>query len=244
MFVEKLFWEKEYTITTNSLDCYDRLSLMGILDLLQDAAGYHAALLGLGFVDLKAKGITWLLVRTKFMIMKSLPMTRKVKVKTWQSYKGRVDYERDYLVCDENDEVLIKGTSKWCLIDINTHKIVPTARIDLDITYPEKRNYEKRFEKLKFSLESAVEQQSFIVYNSHLDHNFHVNNTKYGEFITNAIHLSYEDNIKQFEINYIKEVHLNDELIVKFDKRDNQYFIEGYCNNELAVRSFLEVEKN
>ncbi|MDD3107038.1 MAG: thioesterase, partial [Bacilli bacterium] len=117
--MEKLFWEKEYTITTNSFDCYDRLSLVGILDLLQDAAGYHAALLGLGFLDLKAKGITWLLVRTKFIILKSGPMTRKVKVKTWQSYKKRVDYERDYLVCDENDEILIKGTSKWCLIDIN-----------------------------------------------------------------------------------------------------------------------------
>lgn len=242
--MEKLFWEKEYTITTNSLDCHDRLSLVGILDLLQDAAGYHAALLGLGFDDLKEIGITWLLVRTKFEIVKELPPIRRVKVKTWQSYKGRVDYERDYLVCNENDEVLIKGTSKWCLIEPKTRRIVPTSRISFDITYPDKRNYEKRFEKLDFTLKEVMNEKTYTVCQSHLDHNFHVNNTKYGEFIMNTISLSQEEQIKNFEINYIKEVHLHDELTIKFNKQGNQYFIEGYSNNELAIRSFLEVEKH
>ena len=241
--MEKLFWEKEYTITTNSLDCYDRLSLVGILDLLQDAAGYHATLLGLGFDDLKEIGITWLLVRTKIEIMKELPSIKKVKVKTWQSYKGRVDYERDYLVCDENDEVLIKGTSKWCLIESMTRRIVPTSRLSVDITYPGKRNYEKRFEKLNFSLDDVIDEKTYTVYQSHLDHNFHVNNTKYGEFILNTISLSQDEQIKNFEINYVKEVRLNNELTIKFNKQKNQYFIEGYSNNELAIRSFLEVEK-
>ena len=242
--MKDLFWKKEYTITTNGLDCYDQLSLVGILDLLQDAAGYHTSLLGLGFEDLKRLGITWLLVRTKFELFKQLPPIRKVIVKTWQSYKGRVDFERDYLVCDENNEILIRGTSKWCLVDIQTHQIVPTSRIDVNITYLEKRNYEKRFEKLNFSLDKILGEESFTIYQSHLDHNFHVNNTKYGEFIINTISLSQEDHIKKFEINYIKEVHLQDELVVKFNKEENQYFIEGTVNGKLAIRSLLEIEKH
>ena len=165
-------------------------------------------------------------------------------MKTWQSYKGRVDYERDYLICDENDEVLIKGTSKWCLIETLTRRIVPTSRLGVDITYPGKRNYEKRFEKLNFSLDDVIDEKTYTVYQSHLDHNFHVNNTKYGEFILNTISLSQDEQIKNFEINYIKEVRLNNELTIKFNKQKNQYFIEGYSNNELAIRSFLEVEKH
>ncbi|OQC43254.1 MAG: Acyl-ACP thioesterase [Bacteroidetes bacterium ADurb.Bin028] len=88
-----------------------------------------------------------------------------------------------------------------------------------------------------------IDEKTYTVYQSHLDHNFHVNNTKYGEFILNTISLSQDEQIKNFEINYIKEVRLNNELTIKFNKQKNQYFIEGYSNNELAIRSFLEVEK-
>lgn len=241
--MNELFYEEEYPIMAYSLDCYDQLSLVGILDIFQNIAGYHSELLGIGFDDLKKIGITWLLVRTKFDVIRPLTQLRKVNVKTWQSYKGRVDYERDYLICDEAGEVLVKGTSKWCLVDINARKIVPTTKITDDITYPNKRNYRERFAKLEFPLFKAAEEKTFAVYRSHLDHNFHVNNTKYGEFITNLINLPRGVSIKSFSIDYIKEVRLDEELIMKYEKNNSEYLIEGYTNNEIAIRSFLEIEK-
>ena len=56
-------WTETYDVNTIVLDHHKRLSLYGLLNLLQDAAWMHAKHAGWGFEDLIAKGTIWVLAR-------------------------------------------------------------------------------------------------------------------------------------------------------------------------------------
>ncbi len=231
-------YTKKYTYTVNNRDCYDDLAPWSILDLFQDIASEHIDNYGYGFDGLISKGLIWILVRTKYDVIKA-PITsdKELIVTTWQAEKGRADFTRDYIISNTKGETLVIGSSKWCIIDFNTRRIAPTSVIDVDISYNQK-NYQEPFMKLNFpsllnNENKYCEQVSF----SKLDHNGHLNNSKYAEIIMDAIKLTKDEKIKSLEINYLKEAFLGDNIIVKNQKEDKEIFIEGYKEDELIFKS-------
>jgi hypothetical protein len=65
---------KNYTITTNQIDAYDDLSMVGVLDVFQDIAGRHAYLIKAGFNDMLDLGFYWVIARNQVKIIKTHPL--------------------------------------------------------------------------------------------------------------------------------------------------------------------------
>ena len=105
------------TLYNSYFDLNDALTPKSILNIFQDVASVHAEEIGVGYSDMLAKNLYWVLSRVKFDIIKQPTPNQTVIVETWPLEKGRIDFDRDFLITSTDGEVLIKGTSKWCVID-------------------------------------------------------------------------------------------------------------------------------
>ena len=74
-----------------------------------------------------------------------------------------------------------------------------------------------------------------------LDHNGHVNNIKYGVYILNALSLTKDEKIKEFEINYINELHYKETLSIYYIKENNTYNIKAMVDDKLIFIAKLNV---
>lgn len=240
--MEDKIFRKTYSYTVNCRDCYDNFSVVSILNFFQDIASKHVEKWKCGFDDLIRKGYLWVLVRTKFDILKN-PNSKDnlITVETWERDRSRADFTRDYIIYSENGEKLIIGTSKWCLLDMNTRRVLPTKLIQETLTYKEKYNYQNEIKKLVFPNIEASENFEEKVTFTKVDHNGHMNNTHYAEFILDAIRLKKNEVIKSFQIDYLKESFLDDIIGLKTERTEDEVFIEGYRNNDLLFKAKIEL---
>ena len=237
-----MLYEKEYLLRVSDFDKNDLLRPSAILDMFQSVAEEHARILDIGYEELLAKNCVWVLLRTKYDVLKQVVFgTEKVVVKTWPLPQGKADYDRDYAIYSTDGELLVKGSSKWCIINYETRRLVFGANVAYptgDEIYPVK-NYEQGLKKIAdFSLDGAQEFLGFAG-DSAVDHNGHVNNVKYCDFILDALSLEKGVSVMGLEINYLNELQIGKYSIYHVKDGDNR-LIKGFSNQKESFRAVLK----
>ena len=117
--------------------------------------------------------------------------------------KHWVFYLNHFKITNRAGEILIIGTSKWCVIDTIARRLQRTdyvtycGEVCQDINYPDK------FLKIALPNEEPIHKFSYVVRFSDLDHNQHMNNTNYANLIANA---TENKKFSHFEINFLNEI--------------------------------------
>jgi len=232
-------FEKKYTLRGSDFDCFKEIKPSGVLDLFQEVAGQHAIELGVGFSDMQQNGLLWVVLKVKYEVIKSPELYQKVIVSTWPLEQRRLDFQREYLIKDTNGEILIKGTSQWAVIDKNTRKIVKVKDVYKNInSFISENNFDEKLLRIQdFSGIKALEITSQI---SHLDPNGHVNNSKYGDFALDAIKSTKPIKIKKFQIDFHKEILLNQITDIFTLKQEDMILIKGVQNDEYMFLAKIE----
>ena len=239
-----MIYEKTYELRVSDFDKNDRLKPSAIMDAFQCVADLHARRLGLGYNDLLQSDCVWMLVRAKFDVVKQVDFGEsQVVVKTWPHLAGKVDYDRDYKIESLTGETLVKGTSKWCVVNMQTRRIaLGKAQYPLTEFYPEK-NYCFDLKKLPdFCLDEAFLFEGYAG-ESALDHNGHVNNVKYFEFIADALSLEKGESVCSVEINYLNEMQIG-KYSLYFKKDGDNRLIKGFSGDKECFRATLTVKKD
>ncbi|MGL4949075.1 MAG: hypothetical protein ACRC5M_01745, partial [Anaeroplasmataceae bacterium] len=153
-----------------------------------------------------------------------------------------IDFNREYLLEDINGNLLIKGISKWVIVDINTRKLARTDKIDFEGEYHNVSLYND-VDKIKIDIPNNKEFCfQYIVKNSDIDHNCHMNNARYASLVFDSINMS-NNLISFFQIDHIKETKLNDKIdVYKFNSEGFTFNI-AYSNDEVVFISKCKVEK-
>lgn len=238
----KGIFKRDYYLRTSDFSCFDILNPHAILDLFQDVAGLHAGVLEIGYDKLIERKLIWVLIRTKFEVIKNPKMYDKCTVITWPKEKGKVDFDREYLIVDENNEILVKGISKWVIVNYETRRISLTRDIDYNCIIHDESNFNESFDKIEdFEINDLDYNEEYVDYSS-LDHNGHLNNINYAKYVMNIIKLEKNQNIKNFEINYIKEVRCGEYIKNYHKKEGNTYFIKGISNNEICFLCKVSIQ--
>ena len=226
-------FSKEYSLRTSDFDRNGHLHPQSILDLFQDVAGLHAELLGIGRDVFIKRNIIWVLVRTKYTVIKEPSVYDTVVVRTWPLVPGKVVCQRDYLIEDTKGNILVRGTSDWVLMDINTKAMVKS-----DIMYPYDEN-----EKMERALDTRLRKIHFRDGHdfsgseghykvtpafSDIDVNGHVNNTKYAMYIENALNGAP---IETMQIDYLCEVLPGENLDLSVFENEEGLFVRGRCDD-------------
>ena len=59
-----------------------------------------------------------------YEVVSRLPkLGEEVIIRTWPKPRNRLEFEREYEMLDVDNNLLVKGISNWCLIDINKRMI-------------------------------------------------------------------------------------------------------------------------
>ena len=247
-------YSMEYRLRSCDFDTNGRIKPASVLDIFQDVAGWDVQEVGWGSKDLlENHGLLWVVIRTKYEMLKPVLEHSLIKAKTWTNVPSRFGFRREYSMENSAGELLIKSSSEWIMTDVDTRSFVSVADVWPDGGDKiEKTNFEGRLKKLRdFDIENTCEQQgteqpqkaphSVYATNSMLDCNGHVNNTYYANWVIDALSLQKDEEIKTMQIDYRKEVMLKDKIDI-YTKRDGKK-VQAKGINEEDQRCFnAEIE--
>lgn len=221
------YLEAKYPLRACDFDLYKRLQPSSVLDLFQDAAGRHSVELGVGIARLMEEEKHWIVSSLFYEVVKTPEMYREVRVRTWPRTPSMVAFPRDYEVLDEDGTLLVKGTSQWAVIDGGSRKILPAKGVyPEELICLEEKAFSKKMPRLR-DFEPAGQGMRVVPTFSMLDCNGHVNNTKYANFVMDALCLPKETPIRTFQMNYRKELLLNVPVWVYTQYEDGVYTAMG-----------------
>ena len=218
---------KEYPLRAGDFDCRQRWQPAAIMDLFQDAAGCHALELGVGFPQLSARNQMWILSGVRFEVVATPKMYQTVRVVTWPLPAHSVTCRRDFRIEATDGTLLVKGTSDWAIMDGEKRKLVRAREIyPADLAYCEDVCFDGKMPRLA-DFEPQNDGMTFVPGYAELDMNGHVNNTKYANFILNAVNLAEDQEIRVFHIHYRKELLAYQPFFIQVRREENILCVMG-----------------
>ena len=190
-----------------------RARIIDLLDAMQEVAGMHADLLGVGVRALMAKGLTWVLARMHIQIATIPPTGQTVHIATWPSGRHRLLAVREFRLGDEKGNEILRATSAWALMNITARR---PARLDPHLPvfsrYPE-RMISDDFPALPRP-QRADHSTTFQAAAADIDINDHVNNLVYMEWALSSLPPAYPSKkLLTLEIAFLGEARLGDVIL-------------------------------
>ena len=228
----------------NFLQCYPNgyLKYTDLCNILQLTAGTHAELGGISFSDMQVYNQAWVLSKMRVEITKLPKWNDTITVKTWIN---SLENSRS-IRCLEmylGDEKIVGCETFWVVFNTNSRRPenleLPNAHFE---KFPNHFATENRFSRID-STNCDVHVATKKVVLSDLDIVNHANSVKYLEWCLDTI--SYEiiekKLIKNLEMNYLKEVSLNEIIEISEFKNENSitFSISKEEKNAFALQLFL-----
>lgn len=208
-------WTETFHITSLLVNPQGRLGLYGLLNLLQETAWMHAENLGFGMKDMEKEGLFWVLTRQRLQMTAWPRFGEEVRVLTWLRPPEGAFVSREFSIQNNAGQEIGSCSTSWLALDRESKKILPAQNLrpwaqiansrSSGLT-PEKIPVEGEYQKIA----------KYRVRNSDLDINQHVNNTKYAQWILDAIPYELHKTLRlnAYSVNFLSETHLGDEVEV------------------------------
>lgn len=239
-------WSEDFKIRAFMVDRHREANLFTLQNLCQEAAGNHAHVRQLGYADMQARGMAWVLNRLKIKVFQFPKWMETVTVKTWVSQMQPFSHRHFQItlpVSETNTEevILANAYSIWIPIDIVTkrpkrlpNEDLPLHNLAYNCEIPEKLSHT---EGVLFSSERQVQS-------SDLDMLGHVNNAKYVEWLLDDFY-SKNENIKPnaLEINYLGEVFEKSTVQIFMQQLNDDfiYAIKNKADDKEVCRAKFEI---
>ena len=223
-------WKKKYTLRANDFDKYNHIKPSAVLELFQDAAGQHAIEIGVGFDAMIRRSYLWVLTRIKFKIISEPKSYQNVIIKTWPLVPGRLIHRREYCIESENGERLIVGSSEWVVVHSEKRRPVSDTTLYNFPDFHTELMFEEKLSKAPDFTATGVPRIVSAGF-SELDANNHVNNTKYANYVLDAVVPNETDTLRTFQIDYRKEVLEGTQLRIYHTRDGNDIAAKGLDEN-------------
>ncbi len=233
-----IIYNNNYKVDTNNVGLNHKLGLYGILGFLQDIASEHADMLGFGYSNMIEQGYFWVLTQQKLRMDKWPNWLDDVTIVTWAMPIEGFKAYREFEIFVNNNKIGECSTT-WMTLDTSSRKpIIPDFISEKDRI---RKDYSIGFKAGKVKLPQNMKQVGvFKVYNSDIDMNKHVNNTRYTKWILDSIPVEqYKKlNIVDYEINFTGETFLGDNIIINSSLYESkeaglmEIYFAGYRDND------------
>lgn len=215
-------YEQTYQLRTGDFDRYAHLLPSSILDVFQDVAGVNAEQVpGMTWKELSDAGLFWVVTRIKYEVVETPALHEQVIARTWPLAPTRLGFQRDYTMRKLDGSLLVKCSSDWILMDYKTRSFASARDFyNGPDDFSEEKVFDKKLRKIK-TFEPEDEGTQFDVSFVDIDINGHVNNSKYPNFVLNALNLAEGETIKTFQIDYRHELRPGDKVTIHSKKERN-----------------------
>ncbi len=244
--MKKYVHKREFQVKYCEADFKDELKLAVVLSYMEEVACSSADELGFGYAYIKPKGYAFVLSNLYIECMRPIRLGETVHIHTHPSIPTYATFGREYEFLDGKGASTVKASSRWCLLDIQTGKILPSKVIDNQdyATYNTDKVVENPVWKIPTFEVDGEPAFSLIVANGEYDHNMHVNNTRYAEYCLNCFSVAELSPrfVSRFAIAYKKQCKEGETL--RFYRKEilpSEYVVMGVNGNgETVVQAQIQ----
>jgi medium-chain acyl-[acyl-carrier-protein] hydrolase len=206
----KPIWQENIKISTFDVGASGHMEAVAAMRYFQEVAAHHATNLKVGFEHFQKENIFWVLTHLQIEATRWPEMQEPVTFETWPREIQKLFTTRDYLVKDKDGNVLIKGTSAWIIVDMNRKRPVRPADRLAHVTFlPEKISLANFPDEIIIPESKSSYKKARPVVYSDLDINQHVNNTRYVEWIMDALAPEATKKLSSLNIHFTREFKRN-----------------------------------
>lgn len=237
----------KHKIIDSEVDINENLKISKILSFFQDIANMHSRILGCSRETIMEKfNLFWAAMRLRFETISWPKNNDEVYIETFPRKPG-VRYDREFFIKDLKDNVLIKASSVWLLVDNAKRELIVKDVVDVD----EELNFRTDY-ALNYKLKNIKTPEKLTrIYKreikfSDIDMNKHVNNAIYSDIILDAIPFSFvvDKKILSFEINYLSEIKHGDFIDVysdfEVDSINDEFYFEGIVKDDKKFKASIK----
>ena len=237
---------KQFQIKYCDVDFKDELKPSVALSLMEEVACSSADELGFGYAYVKPKGYAFMVTNICAAFVRPIGLGETVSVKTWPLPPSYVTFGREYRFEDGAGNALLNASSRWCLVDMATGKLLQSKMIDNQdySTY----NTSKVLENVQWKIPAFKPEEgelrfSLKIANSEYDHNMHVNNTRYADYCFNCFTIAElaDKKLKRFSISYVRQCKEGETLRFYLKRaEDGSFLAHGFNESgENVVQSHI-----
>lgn len=203
-------WSESYKVTSYLVNLRGQAGLYAMLNLIQDAGWQHAINLGIQL----PRHQSWVFTRQKLMMQKWPAWKQTVTIKTWLRPPGPNPFLlRDYEIFVD-DQKIGECTSTFTAFDTQSRKMVALEWSEKNVFWRTQNLLSNHPAKILVAV-GAEELAQFEVRNSDIDLNNHVNNTKYAQWVLDALPIEMLKggvDLYGYEVNFLAETKKGDKI--------------------------------
>lgn len=188
------------------------LTVTGIINYLQDCSTFQSEDIGLGVEYLKEHHRAWWLSSWQIVIDRLPKLGERITVSTWPyDFKGIYGY-RNFTICDQAGNYLVRANSIWFFFDTEAGKPARVTEEDIRGYGAGEEKLEMEYAPRKMKLPEVYEtREPILVMPHHLDSNHHVNNARYVELARELLPEDFA--IGEIRVEYKKAAVCGDYMI-------------------------------
>jgi len=243
-------YRKKHTVQVSDVDFSRKLRLSTMFVYFQDMATEHAERLGVGRDILQKDNLIWVLTSARADIERYPVWNENIFIETWPLQPDKVNFERDFLVYDEDNNIIARAVTNWVIIDVNSRRLKRSKVINVE--FPDagrERSIDCTLGRISSNGNMSEAYRKTVGY-SDIDMNEHLNNSKYLDYIMDCFSVEDHKNYftKSIEVNYIHEALPSETIILKKgidDEDGSTVYVEGINdgNNSAVFKSRFKVQE-
>ncbi|MDT4762629.1 acyl-[acyl-carrier-protein] thioesterase [Sphaerochaeta sp. PS] len=237
----------QFTTYSYETDCFFEARLAFYFQIVQEAAGNHAAERGCSIPALHREGNTWVITRTKMQIHRYTQWPEQVVVETWAQKPIRLHLPRVVRSFDEERNPIFTAQTYWALIDLEkgrpcrpttmSERIgLPPEEMQLDLSLTHRLGYEES------GCTTLVSYRPRIQYLD-TDSNLHVNNISYLNWALDSLPAEFRNRSKiaEADVSWVRQTFSGDEIKVYTGSCDEKAL---FGDEALLYHKIIRTEKD
>lgn len=185
-----------------------------ILEAMQETAGMHSCIFGLGRDEMARLGLGWVISRLKVEFERVPQVGERVIVETYPTPSRHLFFPRSHIFRDAQGNQLGAAHTLWLVMDLESRRMVKSDEVLAKIPENADMKPATGMPGAVRPLEGEIKRSAIVPQFTDLDSNAHVNNARYLDWCLNALGMEImrEKCVTGFEANYDAELRLGDEL--------------------------------
>ena len=220
--------EQKFFVGAFDVDAEKKITNAALLEILSDMSMLHGAVSGQTKTD-RRSDISWVVLGWRMKVYRRPNMFSTLRAVTWARDYNKVRAGRDYIIYDEDDNIVVKATAEWVALDVATGRFLritpelvapfdpePENSLFPDYTFPSIRHLDM---EPQISGEMEINRMMF-------DYNGHVHNCVYQNLAEQILpEEQYRRRFNEVVILYKLEITNQEKVLLEYSVEDDRHVV-------------------